>query len=144
MIGAALSNPEKIFYGIFGDLSFFYDMNCIGNRHIGNNLRIMVINNGGGAEFCLYDNPWQQMGKDAEKYGAAAGHFGDQSVELIRDYTRALGFHYMSVHTKMEFMECMEGFFDDRTAANSIFIEVFTCPDEESNALRILKNLKRV
>ncbi|MDE7445444.1 MAG: 2-succinyl-5-enolpyruvyl-6-hydroxy-3-cyclohexene-1-carboxylate synthase [Lachnospiraceae bacterium] len=141
LIGAALSNPKKIFYGIFGDLSFFYDMNCIGNRHIGNNVRIMVINNGRGAEFRLYDQPWQKFGKAADEFGAAAGHFGDKSAELVRDYTRALGFRYLGVHTKAEFLESVEVFFDERDAGNPILMEVFIEFQDESEALRILKSL---
>ncbi len=51
LIGASLGNPQKLYLGIFGDLAFFYDMNSLGNRHIGSNLRIMVVNNGLGGEF---------------------------------------------------------------------------------------------
>lgn len=141
LIGAALSNPKKTFYGIFGDLSFFYDMNCIGNRHIGNNVRIMMINNGRGAEFRIFANPWQKFGEAADKFGAAAGHFGDKSAELVRDYTRALGFRYLGVHTKAEFLESMEVFFDEEDAENPIFMEVFTEFQDESDALRIIKDL---
>ena len=36
---------------LIGDLSFFYDMNGIWNRHISPNLRIMINNNGGGGIF---------------------------------------------------------------------------------------------
>src|SRR5690606_19890671 len=36
---------------LIGDLSFFYDMNGIWNRHISPNLRIMISNNGGGGIF---------------------------------------------------------------------------------------------
>ena len=51
LIGASLSNKNTIYYGIFGDLAFFYDMNSLGNRHIGSNIRILVANNGLGGEF---------------------------------------------------------------------------------------------
>ena len=51
LIGASLVSPDKIYYGIFGDLAFFYDMNSLGNRHISSNVRILVANNGLGGEF---------------------------------------------------------------------------------------------
>ena len=51
MMGASFVHPEKLFIGVFGDLAFFYDMNVVGNRHVGNNVRIMLINNGKGNEF---------------------------------------------------------------------------------------------
>lgn len=45
-------------------------MNCIGN-----DVRIMVINNGGGAELRLYGYPWQKFGKAADRFGIAAAIF---------------------------------------------------------------------
>ena len=36
-----------------GDLSFFYDMNALNIRYVGSNLRIVLLNNHGGGEFCL-------------------------------------------------------------------------------------------
>lgn len=48
LIGASLLKKDSLYFGLFGDLAFFYDMNVLGNRHIGNNVRIVVINNGGG------------------------------------------------------------------------------------------------
>ena len=37
MMGASFAHPEKLFIGVLGDLAFFYDMNVVGNRHVGNN-----------------------------------------------------------------------------------------------------------
>ena len=51
MMGASFACPYKIFFGISGDLAFFYDMNVVGNRHVDKNVRIMLINNGKGNEF---------------------------------------------------------------------------------------------
>lgn len=36
---------------VIGDLSFFYDMNAAGLNSIGKNVRIIMVNNGGGEEF---------------------------------------------------------------------------------------------
>lgn len=44
---AAASDRDT--YLIIGDLTFFYDMNALGIRHISPSLRILVVNNGGGA-----------------------------------------------------------------------------------------------
>lgn len=38
-------------YCVIGDLSFFYDCNALWNREIGSNLRILLLNNGGGKIF---------------------------------------------------------------------------------------------
>ena len=48
LIGASFVSPNRICFCILGDLATFYDLNCIANRHVGNNVRIMVINNGKG------------------------------------------------------------------------------------------------
>ena len=42
---------DKMSFLVIGDLSFFYAMNAIAIKHKKNNIRIMLINNGGGAEF---------------------------------------------------------------------------------------------
>ena len=49
-IGYAVAS-EKLNFIVIGDLSFFYDMNAIWNRNIGNNIRVMLLNNGGGEIF---------------------------------------------------------------------------------------------
>ena len=41
----------KLNFLIIGDLSFFYDMNAIWNEYHGGNLRILLLNNGGGGIF---------------------------------------------------------------------------------------------
>lgn len=77
LIGASLSNKEKLYFSIVGDLAFFYDMNSIGNRHLGNNVRILLINNGTGTEFRNFNHP--AFGESADEYHAAGGHFGNKS-----------------------------------------------------------------
>jgi 2-succinyl-5-enolpyruvyl-6-hydroxy-3-cyclohexene-1-carboxylate synthase len=47
----------KITISIVGDLSFVYDSNALWNRRLPANLRIIVINNGGGGIFSLLDGP---------------------------------------------------------------------------------------
>lgn len=42
---------------ITGDVSFFYDSNALWNNYLNPNLRIVVINNGGGNIFRLLDGP---------------------------------------------------------------------------------------
>lgn len=57
VIGASLINPNNLYFCVLGDLAFFYDINSLGNRHIGKNLRILLVNNGKGCEFTHYLNP---------------------------------------------------------------------------------------
>ena len=49
-VGCALGTKRNVLC-IVGDLSFFYDMNALWNVALPSNLRILVINNGGGSIF---------------------------------------------------------------------------------------------
>lgn len=68
LIGASLANPQKIYFGVFGDLAFFYDLNSLGNRHVNSNIRILLINNGKGAEFRNYSHPAAAFGEKADQF----------------------------------------------------------------------------
>ncbi len=56
-IGAALVSPQKLHVLITGDLSFFYDSNALWNSNLPSNLRIIVVNNGGGDIFNIIPGP---------------------------------------------------------------------------------------
>lgn len=61
-LGAAIACPDKTTFIVTGDLAFFYDLNVLGNRHMDNNMRILLINNGCGTEFRNYDHPASYWG----------------------------------------------------------------------------------
>jgi 2-succinyl-5-enolpyruvyl-6-hydroxy-3-cyclohexene-1-carboxylate synthase len=56
-VGAALMDPENCHVLITGDLSFFYDSNAWWNASLPFNLRIVVVNNGGGDIFNIIPGP---------------------------------------------------------------------------------------
>ena len=141
MIGASFCNPNKLYIGVFGDLAFFYDMNCLGNRHVRNNVRIMLINNGRGTEFRNYGHPCYPYGEGADKFMAAAGHFGNKSHELVKHYSKDLGFEYLSASNKEEYLSAMAHFSDCNIGAKPILLEVFTEMQNESDALETILNL---
>ena len=140
MLGASFANPEKLFIGIFGDLAFFYDMNVIGNRHVGNNVRILLINNGKGNEFRNYNHPCYFLGEEADKFVDAAGHYGNMSRKLVKDYVTNLGFEYLTANNKDEFNKALDYFLTPNIGSKSILFEVFTETDNESNALKQVLN----
>lgn len=142
LIGASLASPQKLFFGFVGDLSFFYDMNSIGNRHVGNNIRLMIINNGKGTEFRNYNHPAARFGEDADQFMAAAGHYGQKSSELIKHYTTDLGFKYLVAHNKEEYLTFANEFFDEQIQEQPIVFEIFTDSKDESDALYRINNLK--
>lgn len=140
LLGASIGNPNKLFFGVFGDLAFFYDMNVLGNRHFGRNVRIILVNNGRGTEFRNYFHHAARFGEDADPYMAAAGHFGQQSPELVKHYATDLGFEYMSASNKDEYHSALFRFLSCDMTDRPMLLEVFTDSENESRALEILYN----
>ncbi len=145
LIGASIVSPQKLFFGVVGDLAFFYDMNSIGNRHVGCNIRLLVINNGMGTEFTIYSSQYQLagFGEDVMPYMAAAGHFGNKSKDLLKHYATDLGYEYLSASSKEEFNVALERFVTPELTDKPMVFEVFTDQKDESEALYMLRHSKR-
>ena len=140
LIGASLVNHDKLYYLVTGDLAFFYDLNALGNRHIGSNVRILLVNNGAGGEFNMYNNATSRFGERTNDYIAAGGHFGDRSKTLVKHFAEDLGFMYLSATDKTEFDEAIS-VFTSAEKSKSIIFECFTSLQDESMALEILNKL---
>lgn len=140
MMGASFAHPDKLFIGVFGDLAFFYDMNVIGNRHVGNNVRILLINNGKGNEFRNYQHPCYFLGEEAEDYVAAARHYGNKSNVLVKNYAENLGYKYLTAHNKKTFLAIIDQFLTPEVANQPMLLEVFTETQKESDALEQILN----
>lgn len=141
LVGASLVHPKKLYFGVIGDLAFFYDMNALGNRHVGKNLRIILINNGRGTEFRNYDHPGARFGGAADDYIAAAGHYGNQSRDLVKHYAEDLGFEYLSASNKEEFLSVINAFLSAEIGDKPILFECFTDSQDESNALQAMRSI---
>ena len=141
LVGASLASKNRLYFGIIGDLAFFYDMNVIGNRHIGNNLRILMVNNGKGAEFRHFNHIAAQHGNYADEFIAAAGHFGNKSQTLVKHYAQDLGFEYLCASNKKEFEQVYSRFLDPKITEKPIVFEVFTNSEDESLALEKILNI---
>ncbi|WP_341876736.1 thiamine pyrophosphate-binding protein [Defluviitalea saccharophila] len=141
LIGASFVNKDKLYFCIIGDLAFFYDMNVLGNRHIGNNLRILLVNNGIGAEFKNFNNVAAQFGESANDFIAAGGHFGNKSHTLVKNYCESLGFEYLSASNKTEFEQVYERFLTSQILDKPILLEIFTNSEDESKALEIITSI---
>lgn len=142
LIGASLVNRDKLYFGVVGDLAFFYDMNSIGNRHVGNNIRLMVVNNSRGTEFRNYWHPGAMFGEDADKFISAGGHYGNQSPELVKNYAENLGFEYLTAKTKEEYLANVDYFVSEQKYDRPVIFEVFTDSKMESDALYELHHLE--
>lgn len=141
LIGASLANPTKLHYLVVGDLAFFYDLNSLGNRHVGNNVRILLVNNGRGIEFRKKDHPGYQFGESADQYIAAGGHFGNMSRTLVKCFAESLGFEYLTASNKEEFEATYERFVTEEQTDKPLLFEIFPEADSEVNNLDAVRHI---
>lgn len=141
LIGSSLASPDKLHFGFFGDLAFFYDMNVLGNRYVGNNVRILLVNNAVGTEFKLYSHPASKLGNEADEFIAAARHYGNKSPNLVKHYAEDLGFQYITASNKDEFEEVSKLFLRPNLTEKPILLEVFTDSAVENEALQLMNKI---
>jgi 2-succinyl-5-enolpyruvyl-6-hydroxy-3-cyclohexene-1-carboxylate synthase len=115
---------------IIGDLSFFYDMNSIGIRHLKNNIRIVLINNHGGGEFRLNTHAADRFGDASNRHIAGAGHFGDSAEGWVRNNH----FKYLAVNRKEELAGGLQALV--QPSERPVFLEVHTTMADDAAALQ--------
>lgn len=120
---AALS--KKLCFAFIGDLSFFYDMNSIWNRYVGNNVRILLYNNEGGETF--HWNAAKEI--DTLSLHTSAGHFS-----TAKGWVESRGFRYLTAKTKEEFDKLLPEFMIAQSET-PIFFEVFTKKESDAKIL---------
>ena len=130
-LGQATANIGRPCFLVIGDLSFFYDMNSLGIREIGKNVHILLINNGGGAEFYLSMGPKRLPNIDL--HVSAAHH------HQAKEWALANGFRYMSSSTQMDFENKMQEFVAETDAP--VLMEAFT---DKQTDVRIYRGYKRL
>lgn len=142
LIGASLTSPQKVHFLVAGDLAFFYDLNALGNRHVGNNVRILLVNNGRGIEFRKKDHPGYQFGESADQYIAAGGHFGNMSKTLVKSFAENLGFEYITASNKEEFEATYAHFVTEELTDKPMVFEIFPEADSEVKNLDAVRHIK--
>ncbi len=143
LIGSSFIHKDKLYFGVLGDLAFFYDINSMGNRSIQNNIRIILVNNGKGNEFRNFGCWASHLGESIDPYISAAGHFGNKSMNLVKHFSEDLGFKYYAASTKEEYLEIIPDLFDENPNEKPILVEVFTDTDGESTAIETISTLMR-
>ena len=131
LIGQSIAT-DKLAFMIIGDLAFFYDMNCLGIRHIKNNVRILLINNNGGIEFKLHGEDKQEQ----DKFIAAANYHGN-----AKGWAESCGFVYLSAYTMDEFKEKASVFI--QASDKPILLEAFVSDVDESKAYLSIMDANR-
>ena len=100
-----------------------------------------MINNAVGAEFKLIAHPCYAFSDDADKYMAAAGHYGAKSPVLVKHYAEDLGFQYLSATNKEEFLSALDTFTNPEITDKPMLLEVFTTHENENEALRLMSTI---
>lgn len=129
LIGESM-NTEKMCFIVTGDLAFFYDMNALGIRHIKNNVRILLINNGGGAEFKIMTRSWK-TNINVNDFISANGHNGN-----AKGWAENCGFKYLSASDKEEFLLAKNEFISK--CDKPVILEIFTKEEDEVLAITTL------
>ena len=116
-VGCALANGQ-ITTLISGDLSFFYDRNAFFHQENLANLRMIVINNGGGGIFRIL--PDSSSLPELETYFETRHHHS--AIHIANEYD----FEYHAVHHMNDLFSSLSLFYE--SAHNAKLIEIFTTP----------------
>ena len=119
---------DKLNFVVIGDLSFFYDMNALWNSNFGCNLRILLLNNGGGEIFQAL--PGLKM-EDKTRRFVTATH-----KTSAKGWAKERGFSYLPVHNDEELTSAMAVFTQSAPHNQPMLMEVFTDASED---VRLLK-----
>ena len=122
------SASEKLNFVVLGDLSFFYDMNALWNGHIKNNLRILLLNNGGGEIFRSLSG--LNMTEQTRRFVAGT------HKASAKGWAIECGFQYTAIHNDNELTEAMAFFTQPEPTDHPLLLEVFTNQEED---IRILE-----
>lgn len=124
--GAAFVSPDQMHVLVTGDVSFFYDSNGLWNSYLGRNLRILLINNGGGGIFRIIPGPAQSP--KLEKYFEARHDFAARGIcdSYRLEYDFATSNDNLDSKLEKLFAEDING---------TCLLEVFTQDAENSQVL---------
>lgn len=120
------SATERLTFLLTGDLSFFYDMNGLWNRHLSPNLRILLNNNGGGEIFQTL--PGLNHSEAMKDYIAAAHTTGAES------WARQQGLCYLAARDATELQQQLPLLLNHQ-GNQPVLLEVFTSMEENSRQI---------
>jgi len=119
-VGYAAASGRLTFL-LTGDLSFFYDMNGLWNRHLTPNLRILLNNNGGGEIF--HTLPGMNGSEVLNDYIAAAHTTGAKA------WAEQQGLRYLAARNAGEMQQQLPVLMN-RESDKPVLLEVFTSMEE--------------
>lgn len=117
---------ERLTFLLTGDMSFFYDMNGLWNRHLSPHLRILLNNNGGGSIFHTLAGLNRSEALDGF---VAAAHTTE-----ARTWAEQRGFHCLTARNAEELQQQLPLFMNSK-GDRPVLLEVFTSMEENSEHL---------
>lgn len=122
---------EGLTFLLVGDLSFFYDLNGLWNKYTSKNMRILLINNGGGGIFQLL--PGLDKSKALEPF-IAARHSACAEI-----WVQAANFEYLKAENTAELEKNLMKFIET-DSDKPIVLEVLTSPENNKLAYDLYYN----
>lgn len=119
--GAAFVQKDELHVLITGDVSFFYDSNAFWNKNLSANLRVILINNGGGGIFKIIPGPASST--QLEKYFEAQHDYDAEHL------CKAFGLEYLVADSIERIENQMEKFYSVEEDGRPKLLEIKTPGD---------------
>ncbi len=124
-MGAASAAPQKDFLLVTGDMAFHYDVNALWNEEQIENLRIIIVNNGGGGIFRIISGP--NKVKEIEPF------FEARMTSNVKDIANHYQWNYLSAIDEKSLQETLTLFF--KRGYSKTILEIFTDNKENPKVL---------
>ncbi len=124
--GTAFARPDTINTVITGDLGFFYDSNALMNQNLTPNLKIIVINNGGGDIFRFIPGPDTSILR--ERFFAARH---SRKAEML---AKAFDIVYFKAENETGLLNVLPAFYAENQ--RPALLEIFTHEQENAQLLK--------
>ncbi len=108
---------DKLAFLVIGDLSFFYGMNAASIKHVKKNARILILNNGGAAEF--------HIPPDSHSRETVDLHIGCAHSYSAKGWVESLGYRYLTAVDQASLETSLQAFVSE-DSEQPVVLEVFT------------------
>ncbi len=127
-VGDALSHPDKNVVLISGDLAWIYDLNGLMVKPLPSNLKVVIINNGGGNIFRWLDGP--------KEVGLLESHFEAPFLKNAEASAKMVGIDYFRVDETIDFIKLFDAWSNNSSPA---LLEIQTSGSDSSNFFQELQ-----
>ena len=115
-LGNALADTSRLVVLLTGDVAFFYDRNALWHNYITPNLRVILLNNGGGNIFRLIEGPNRLPELDE--------YFETKQTHNAENTAKDAQWQYSKATNEIELEQALLSFFQEST--NAKILEIFT------------------